>query len=99
MSALVDVRRAVRLVARASVRLHGRKQTGISRPHWNEAALMVDAALPKLAEASRLLEPPFRMTCECGSRRVTTEIEAESQGRGSPPLYRCRACGAQWGRD
>lgn len=47
-------------------------------------------------------EPCAHMTgpsCDCGSRWVVTEIEAESQGRGSPPLYRCLTCGAQWGRD
>lgn len=36
---------------------------------------------------------------DCQHKNTVTEIEAESQGRGSPPLYRCLDCGAQWGRD
>ena len=58
-----------------------------------------NAILPKRRRKPKQNRGPSCIDERCNSKNTVTEIEAESQGRGSPPLYRCLDCGAQWGRD
>lgn len=58
VSARAEVLRSLHRAKLAAKKLHGRRTPGVSHPHWNEAALLIDRALPNLARAAELLERP-----------------------------------------